>query len=240
MAAHERRWPIGTRQRVWLDVLAYTGLRRGDAVHIGRRHIRNGVAAIKTEKSGFRTLVTLPILPVLRRTLNAGPCGDLTFIVGANGKPMTKESFGNAFREACNAAGVSGSAHGVRKIAATRAAENGATVAELEAIFGWHGGQMASHYTREANRVRLSKDAMQKLTNETGSPIPSPAAPVRESGRNQNKINAEKFRWWAREDSNLQPSGYERPSLSGKTNNNRHLCARSRAFVHVWLRPIIG
>jgi len=181
MAAYERRWPIGTRQRVWLDVLAYTGLRRGDAVRIGKQHVRNGVATIKTEKSAFQTLVTLPILPVLQRTLDAGPCGDLTYIVGANGKPMTKESFGNVFRKACNAAGVPGSAHGVRKIAATRAAENGATVAELEAIFGWHGGQMASHYMREANRVRLSKEAMHKLANETGNSIPSPAAPVRDS-----------------------------------------------------------
>ena len=32
IAAYEKRWPIGTRQRVWLDVLVYTGLRRGDAV----------------------------------------------------------------------------------------------------------------------------------------------------------------------------------------------------------------
>ena len=30
MSAYEARWPIGTRQRVWLDILAYTGLRRGD------------------------------------------------------------------------------------------------------------------------------------------------------------------------------------------------------------------
>jgi hypothetical protein len=43
------------------------------------------------------------------------------------------ESFGNEFREACRAAGAPGSAHGVRKIAATRAAENGAAVAELAA-----------------------------------------------------------------------------------------------------------
>ena len=28
VAAYEARWPIGTRQRVWLDVLLYTGLRR--------------------------------------------------------------------------------------------------------------------------------------------------------------------------------------------------------------------
>jgi len=36
-------------------------------------------------------------------------------------------------------------------------------VAELEAIFGWQGGQMASLYTREANRARLSREAMHKL-----------------------------------------------------------------------------
>lgn len=163
MAAYERRWPIGTRQRVWLDVLAYTGLRRGDVVRIGRPPVRGRVATIKTEKSGFTVTVTLPILPVLATTLAAGPCGDLTFIIGANGKPLTKESFGNVFREACDEARVPGSAHGVRKIAATRAAENGATVSELNAIFGWMGTAMALHYTREADRVRLAKEAMHKL-----------------------------------------------------------------------------
>jgi hypothetical protein len=80
--------------------------------------------------------VTLPILPVLAATLAAGPSGDLSFVIGEKGEPLTKESFGNAFRKACRAAGVPGSAHGVRKVAATRAAENGATVTELEAIFG--------------------------------------------------------------------------------------------------------
>lgn len=40
IAAYEARWPIGTRQQVWLDVLVYTGLRRGDAVRFGRQHVR--------------------------------------------------------------------------------------------------------------------------------------------------------------------------------------------------------
>lgn len=40
--------------------------------------------------------------------------------------------------------------HGVRKIAATRAASAGATEAELMAIFGWTDPKMASHYTRTA------------------------------------------------------------------------------------------
>ncbi len=164
VAAYEKRWPIGTRQRVWLDVLLYTGLRRGDAVRLGRQHIRDGIATIKTEKTG--TIVIIPILPVLAETLAAGQCGDLSFIVGSRGQPMAKASFSNEFAIACRAAGVPGSAHGVRKIAATRAANAGATVAELEAIFGWSGGKMALHYTRAADRQHLAKRAMHKLAEQ--------------------------------------------------------------------------
>lgn len=182
VAAYERRWPLGTRQRVWLDVLLYTGLRRGDAVRFGRQHVRDGIGSIKTEKSGFTIEVTLPILPVLAQTLGAGPCGDLTFIAGARGGPLTKEAFGTDFKAACKAAGVPGSAHGVRKIAATRAANSGATVAQLEAIFGWSGGTMASLYTRKADRKRLAIEAMHKLANDGGTSIPAPSHPVRAGG----------------------------------------------------------
>ena len=171
VAAYERRWPIGTRQRVWLDVLLYTGLRRGDAVRLGRQHVRDGMATLQTEKSQGTVTVNLPILAVLADTLAAGPCGDLTFICGASGRPMTKESFGNDFACACRAAGLKGkSAHGVRKIAATRCANAGATVAELEAIFGWRGGAMASLYTREADRLRLAKSGMHKLATSIVAP----------------------------------------------------------------------
>lgn len=185
VAAYEKKWPLGTRQRVWLDVLLYTGLRRGDAVRLGRPHVRDGIATIKTEKSQGKVEVTLPILQVLQVTLDAGPCGDLTYIAGEHGRPLTKESFGNLFRAACKAAGVPGSAHGVRKIAATRAANAGATVAQLEAIFGWTGGTMASHYTRKADRKRLAKSAMHFLANEDETTIPAPLHPVRVSKENR-------------------------------------------------------
>jgi integrase len=173
---YQAHWPIGTKERVWLDVLLYTGLRRGDAVTLGRQHLRNGIATLRTEKSQGTVTVTLPILPVLAITLAAGPCADLAFICGAAGKPLTKASFGNNFREACNAAGVLGkSAHGVRKVGATRAADNGATVTELEAIFGWQGGGMAALYTQAADRKRASVRAMAKLEktpDETSIPSP--------------------------------------------------------------------
>lgn len=164
VSAYEERWPAGTKERVWLHVLLYTGLRRGDAVMLGKQHVRNGVATIRTEKTGME--VSVPILPELEQTLAAGPTGDLAFIVGETGKPLKKESFGNMFRTACAAAGLENkSAHGVRKIGAIRAAESGLTVNELEALFGWSGGTMASHYTRTADRKRLAATASEKIRN---------------------------------------------------------------------------
>lgn len=160
---YERQWPLGTKERVWLDVLLYTGLRRGDAVRLGRQHIRDGIATLKTEKSGYQIEVSLPILPVLQKTLDAGPTSDLAFICGDKGQPLTKESFGNSFRAACNTAGIKKSAHGVRKISATRAANAGATVAQLKALFGWTDDVMPSLYTRSADRRKLALDAISKL-----------------------------------------------------------------------------
>jgi integrase len=181
-AAYDKRWPTGTKERVWRDVLFYTGLRRGDAVKLGRQHVRNGIATLRTEKSQGEITVCIPILPILQRTLDAGPTGELAFVCGKNGKPLTKESFGNAFKDACKAAGLHNrSAHGCRKIAATRAAEAGATVAELNAIFGWRGTAMASLYTESADRKRLALEAMAKVlgANETKTSIPSPSRKVR-------------------------------------------------------------
>lgn len=179
VARYQRRWPVGTRHRVWLDILLYTGLRRGDAVRFGRPHIRNNVGRIKTEKSQGQVEAIFPILPVLRATLDAGPTGELTYIAGENGKPLTKESFGNLFREACHAAGVPGSAHGVRKIAATTAANNGATVAQLKALFGWTDDAMPALYTKTADRERLAIDAGHMLENAERTATPAPRNQVR-------------------------------------------------------------
>lgn len=173
VARYRKKWPLGTRERVWLDVLLYTGMRRGDAVQIGPGNVLDNAIHISTEKSGKKIELTLGILPALAQTLKAGPTGPETFIVGKSGEALTKESFGNFFREACNAAGVKKSAHGLRKLAATRAAEAGASERELEAIFGWRGGAMASLYTRAADRSKMALRAIGKLA-EPGAAIVHP------------------------------------------------------------------
>jgi integrase len=182
LVKYETHWPLGTRQRVWLDVYAYTGLRRGDAARVGKQHVSKVTAlepdpktgevievikktiTMTTEKSQGGTQVHLPLLSILDTTLKAGPIGDLAYCVGAQGKPFTKESLGNAFKDACVAAGIlDKSAHGLRKAAATRAADGGASTHDLMAIFGWKDIKEAEVYTRNANRKRNAARSMELL-----------------------------------------------------------------------------
>jgi integrase len=161
VARFEARWPIGTRERLAFDVLLYTGLRRGDAVRLGRQHVKDGSFRITTQKNGV--VVEAPILSPLAQSIETTPTGDLVFITGERGQPMVKESFGNWFREVCKAAGVPGAAHGLRKAGATRAAENGATTTELKALFGWTDDAMPARYTRTVDRARVATGASSKM-----------------------------------------------------------------------------
>lgn len=169
----EQKWPLGTRQRLAFDLLLYTGLRRGDAVKLGRQHVRNGELSIRTEKTG--AIVTRPLLPMLAASIAATPTGDLAFIVTERGGTFTKESFGTWFGKVCRAAGVPGAAHGLRKAGARRAAEAGATEAQLNALYGWApGSRESATYTRTADNARLARQA----------PIyPAPVDMVREEPR---------------------------------------------------------
>ncbi|WP_457799135.1 site-specific integrase [Methylocystis sp. S23] len=94
ISAYEDRWPTGTRERLWLAILLYTGLRRGDAVLIGPRHVKNGVLTLSTGKTGV--VVTLPVSSELRSVLRASQAGKETFIATVHGAPMTKEFSGTS------------------------------------------------------------------------------------------------------------------------------------------------
>lgn len=180
-ARFEAKHPIGSRPRLAYDILLYTGLRRGDAVKLGRPHVRNGEFTIRTEKTG--AVVIAPILPALAASIAATQTGDLTFICTERGKPFTKESFGTWFGKICRAAKCPGSAHGLRKAGARRAAEDGATEAQLNALFGWaDGSRESATYTKTANRAKLARDARRRPPSEpeAGTKNPAPATQVRD------------------------------------------------------------
>ena len=130
------RHPLGTRARLALELLYGTMQRRGDAVRLGRQHIRDGVLSIRQNKTGAE--VDVPVLPEAQAAIDAMPKGEhLTFLVTEQGKPFTPAGFGNWFRERCDEAGVSLSAHGLRKAGATRLADHGCSDHEIMAWGGW-------------------------------------------------------------------------------------------------------
>jgi integrase len=176
------RWPRGTRERRALEIMLFTGLRRGDAAIFGRQHIRGGQFAIRTAKNGV--VVDAPLLPKLADELALAPANALAFVATKDGRPMTKESFGNWFKDACREAKVPGNCHGLRKIGATLAAENGARERQLMALFGWTDPAMARIYTRTAESKRLAAQAAAMLAeNEAETSIPARGNDVREGGQ---------------------------------------------------------
>lgn len=162
----EKHHPMGSTARLFLHLGLFTGLRISDLAILGKQHIQNGWLVIrpgKTRKSSG-VLVEIPLLPVLKQTIDASPTGDLTLLLNAYGRAFTEDGLGNRVRKWCDAAGLPHcSAHGLRKAGATMAAENGATDNELMAIFGWTTKQQTTLYTKHANRRKLAGNAIHKL-----------------------------------------------------------------------------
>ena len=165
VAAFMVRHPAGSKARLALMLLLCTGLRRGDVVRIGRQHIRRGVLSLKTSKT--KAQIDLPVLSELQSELDRAPIG-MTFLMSPRGGPFSPDSFAFWFRQRCREAGLEGlSSHGLRKLAATRLAEHGATAHEIMAVMGWTTLREAERYTRAANRKALARGAVQRLKPAT-------------------------------------------------------------------------
>jgi integrase len=175
LAKFEARHPMGTRARLAYALLVYTGVRRSDVVLLGRQHVRHGWLKFVAQKGRNRKPVTveIPVIPPLKEALDAGPCGDLTFLVTEFNRPFTANGFGGWFRTRCDEAGLPQcSAHGLRKAGASLAAENGASVHELMAIFGWLTMKEAERYTQAARRRRLARNAGRLLVRHANETSP--------------------------------------------------------------------
>jgi site-specific recombinase XerD len=161
----EKRHSLGTKARLALDLLLYTGVRRSDVILLGKQmEVRAGTALKFTVTKGrrrFKKELELPILPRLRKSIDATPSQHLTYLLTPSGKPYGHGGFGNWFRKRCDEAGLPKcAAHGLRKAGATLAAENGASAHQLMAIFGWSSLKDAELYTRRANQSKLARSAM--------------------------------------------------------------------------------
>lgn len=157
---------LGTKPRLAIDILLFLGLRRADAVIVGKQHMKDGVISLRTGKT--EVWVHLPVFRKLQESIEATPTGDLAFLTTERGKPFSSgASFGNWFAKQCKAAGLPDEcrAHGLRKAGATIAADEGATAHELMAMYGWSRLAMAEMYTKEADKKKLARGASERLSN---------------------------------------------------------------------------
>jgi integrase len=161
--------PIGSKARLAFALLFYTGQRRSDVVQFGRQHLRDGRINFTQHKNRSRKPISLsiPLIPALQEIISKSPCGDLTFLVTDFGRPFSSAGFGNKFRFWCDQAGLSHcSAHGLRKAAAARLAELGASEHEIMAITGHQTSKEVSRYTRSARQKLLADSAMARITGD--------------------------------------------------------------------------
>lgn len=167
LARFEDKHPVGTKARLALALLLYTGQRRSDVVRLGPHHVKEGWLTFTQAKNRARKPIKLsiPVLPELQDIIDQTETGTPAFLITEFGKPFTANGFGNWFRKRCDEAGLPNcSAHGLRKAGAALAAENGATERQIMAIFGWSTMKEASRYTKAARQKVLAGSGMKHLS----------------------------------------------------------------------------
>ena len=79
----EEHHPIGTKPRLAFALMYYLGVRRGDAIQLGRQHMRAGVMRFIPKKTRHKKMdmIELPIVPELAAIIEPEPSGDMTFLM---------------------------------------------------------------------------------------------------------------------------------------------------------------
>ncbi|NBW12654.1 MAG: hypothetical protein EBR82_31985 [Caulobacteraceae bacterium] len=166
IAAYETRHPIGTRARLALALLLYTGQRRSDVVRMGRQHLRDGALSVRQVKTGAELL--LPIHSTLAAELAHVPAGQMVFLhteQRGRSAPFTAAGFYNTFSRWCEEAGLppGRSPHGLRKACARRLAEAGCSAHQIAAITGHKTLAEVERYTRAADQAKMAEAAFVRL-----------------------------------------------------------------------------
>lgn len=159
----EKRWPVGSRERLAFDLLLYTAQRSGDVRHMGRQHVTDGHIAVRQSKTGAE--LEIPIHARLTASLAKVPATQMLFLQTQFGEPFTAAGFGNWFKDACRSADLPHcSAHGLRKSAATRLADAGCSESQIMAVTGHQTAKEVQRYTAKRDQKRLAGAAMASVT----------------------------------------------------------------------------
>ncbi len=162
MAAFEKRWPSGSRERLAYALFRYSLLRRSDACVAGRQHVVGGRLRLIQHKT--EAVLDVPILPQLQTEIDLAPLG-MTFLVTQYGAPFSPAGLTQWFVERAVMAGLSGrTPHGLRKAMAAEIAEGQASDKGIAAALGQQTTSEVGTYTKSARQAKLADDAFAGLS----------------------------------------------------------------------------
>jgi integrase len=163
MAAFERRWLIGTKQRTAYALMLNAGTARVDVHRITWAQIDHESVDYTRHKS--KVAVQIGIAVGLKAALDAAPREHVTVINTEFGKPFTINGFSGFMRDAMRAAGLplDCKPHGLRKTLGRLLADAGASAHDIMAALGHTTLAQAEKYTREADRRRGGRRAVVQL-----------------------------------------------------------------------------
>jgi integrase len=170
VAQFEARWPVGSMPRTAFDLLIYSAQRSSDVARMVWGDVAGGRVRAVQSKTG--TKVSIPQHPRLKESLDATPKTDVVIIISALGRPFSTKGFGNWMADRIADAGLPERCvtHGLRKAAARRLAEAGATTLEIAAITGHKSLREIERYTRAAAQETLADSAMKRLREQDENP----------------------------------------------------------------------
>lgn len=172
----ERRWPIGTTPRLAYALALWLGNRRGDVTNLrwdqrttidvfleGKRRAVD-VFIFSQEKTGKDMI--LPVTPMLEEVLAAAERKGETVLLTAYGEKFSPKSLTGRMRDWTKAAGLAQGCtlHGLRKTLGKKLAEAEASTRQIMDALGHSDISHAELYSREADKARMSVQAMDRVT----------------------------------------------------------------------------
>jgi integrase len=199
MAAFEKRWPFGTKQRAAYELMLNVGTARADV------HLTTWAQADHEEfeytrkKTGVAVVVALA--ESLRQAMAALPRQHVCILTTAYGKPFSVDGFSGWMRDAIKAAGIADLScrpHGLRKTLGRLMADAECTAHEIMAALGHTTLAEAERYTREADRRRGGRRAIAKLEDHRANKTPqTPSESLGKAAKNRGKSKREEAGWRA-------------------------------------------
>lgn len=162
IAQFRNQWPLGTKARLAMEMMLWTGARRGDARLMPPPV--NGRIRWKAGKTG--KIADFAVSAQLQAALAAmESVGSETMLVTTHGKTFTRNGFGNWFKARCIEAGLPQcTAHGIRKAMTRRGAEQNVSQQGLKAMGQWSGDREVATYTDSTDKRRLADEAIAKVS----------------------------------------------------------------------------